>query len=393
MMEPIRPSVWRRAKRNTALSVSAVVIARSESCGWPPGVVHGSARQVAIASSVNQTVRLPRWRKAASYSAQFVTRRRCLGIWWRRAALALNGIGDPGSQKGASSYASHLRTPTTRSVQQTPPGGQPHYSDLAITTALTLKAVFRLALRQTEGLIGSVIRLLGLDLSVPDHTTLSRRAETLEVPRPRSGSPDTGREAEPLHRLVDGTGLKLCGAGEWLVEKHGTRRRRAWRKMHIGVDADTGRIVASELTPHDADDGAQVGPLLDQVAAPLASFTGDGVYDQEGVYASVGERHPDARIIVPPRSTAVPSQTAETAPTQRDRHLELIAEKGRMGWQKASGYNWRARAEATIGRWKRVIGDGLHARTDEHRATEMDVAVHVLNRMLELGRPESVRIA
>src|SRR4051794_6034416 len=113
--------------------------------------------------------------------------------------------------------------------------------------------------------------LLGLTLSVPDHTTLSRRAETLEVPRPRSDS-----NAEPVHLLVDSTGLKLCGAGEWLIEKHGTRRRRAWRKLHIGVDADTGRIVASELTPHDDDDGPQVGPLLDQVAAPLASFTGDG---------------------------------------------------------------------------------------------------------------------
>src|SRR3954449_5432177 len=269
---------------------------------------------------------------------------------------------------------------------RTTPGGQPHYSDLAITTALTLKAVFRLALRQTEGLIGSVIRLLGLALSVPDHTTLSRRAETLEVPRPRSGP-------EPVHLLVDSTGLKLCGAGEWRVEKHGTRRRRAWRKMHIGVDADTGRIVASELTTHDVDDGSQVGPLLDQVTGAVASVTGDGAYDQDGVYASVGERHPEAAVIVPPRATAVPSATAETAPTQRDRHLQLIAERGRMGWQKASGYTKRARAEATIGRFKRVIGDGLRSRTDERQVTEMDVAVHVLNRMLDLGRPESVRIA
>src|SRR4051794_11858689 len=132
---------------------------------------------------------------------------------------------------------------------RTTPGGQPHYSDLAITTALTLKAVFRLALRQTEGLIGSVIGLLGLDLSVPDHTTLSRRAETLEVPRPRSSSsPDAEREAKPVHLLVDSTGLKLCGAGEWLVEKHGTKTRRSewlvekhgtktrrsWRKLHVG---------------------------------------------------------------------------------------------------------------------------------------------------------------
>src|SRR4051794_14330786 len=271
---------------------------------------------------------------------------------------------------------------------RTTPGGQPHYSALAITTALTLKAVFRLALRQTEGLIGSIIGLLGLDLSVPDHTTLSRRAETLEVPRPRSG-----RNAEPVHLLVDSTGLKLCGPGEWLVEKHGTKARRSWRKLHIGRDADTGQIVAATLTTHDVDDGSQVGPLLDQVDGPIASFTGDGAYDQDGVYASVAESHPAAAVIVPPRSTAVPSATAETAPTQRDRHLELIAEKGRMAWQMASGYTNRARAEATIGRYKRVIGDGLRSHTDERRATEMDVAVQVLNRMLELGRPTYVRIA
>ena len=270
---------------------------------------------------------------------------------------------------------------------RTTPGGQPHYSSLAITTALTLKAVFRLALRQTEGLIGWVIRLLDLALSVPDHTTLSRRAETVEVPRSRSGS-----DAGPVHLLVDSTGLKLCGPGEWLIEKHGTRRRRSWKTLHLGMDADTGRIVGSELTPHDGDDGSQVGPLLDQVTGPLASFTGDGAYDRKDVYDAVIERHPEARVIVPPRSSAVPSAAVETAPTQPDRHLQLIAEHGRMGWQKASGYNRRALAEATIGRFKRVIGDGLRSRTDERQATEMDVAVQVLNRMLELGRPESVRI-
>ena len=124
---------------------------------------------------------------------------------------------------------------------RTTPGGQPHYSALAITTALTLKAVFRLALRQTEGLIGSIVALLGLDLAVPDHSTLSRRAETLELPRPKAGS-------EPVHLLVDSTGLRLFGPGEWLVEKHGTQRRRAWRKLHIGMDAETGQILATVLS-------------------------------------------------------------------------------------------------------------------------------------------------
>ena len=202
-------------------------------------------------------------------------------------------------------------------------GGQPRYSALAITTALTLRAVFRLALRQTEGLIASLLRLLDLDLAAPDHSTISRRGETLPVSRPRPGS-------DPIHLLVDSTGLKLCGPGEWLVEKHATKTRRSWRKLHIGVDADTGQIIAAELTRKDADDGSQVGPLLGQIARPVASFTGDGAYDRDDVYREVCRRHPDAAVIVPPRSNAVPGVTAESAPTQRDRHLQLVAKRGHM---------------------------------------------------------------
>jgi hypothetical protein len=272
-----------------------------------------------------------------------------------------------------------------RAEPRTTRGGQPHYSALAITTALTLRTVFRLPLRQTEGLIGSVIRLLGLDLAVPDHSTLSRRAETLAVVRPPSN-------AEPIHLLVDSTGLKLCGAGEWLVEKHGASRRRSWRKLHVGVDAGSGQIVAATLTSKDVDDGMQVGSLLDQIDGSIVSFTADGAYDQDGVYGEIAERHPDAAVIVPPRSSAVPSKTAETAPTQRDRHLRLIGERGRMGWQKASRYNLRALVEADIGRWKRVIGEALHSQTDGRQATDVAIAVNVLNRMLKLGRPNYVRI-
>ena len=164
-----------------------------------------------------------------------------------------------------------------RSAPRTNRGGQPTYSALAILTALTLRAVFRLALRQTEGLIGSVIHLLGLALAVPDHSTLSRRAATLEVPRPRTGSDGAGADsAEPVHLLVDSTGLKLCGAGEWLLDKHGTRTRRSWRKLHIGLDAETGQIVAAALTTKDVDDAAQVDRLLEQVTNAAASFTADG---------------------------------------------------------------------------------------------------------------------
>ncbi len=264
-------------------------------------------------------------------------------------------------------------------------GGQPRYSGLAIATALTLRAVFRLALRQAEGLIGSIIALLGLDLAVPDHTPLSRRAETRVMVRPRPGS-------GPVHLLVDSAGLKLCGSGEWLLERHGTKTRRSWRKLHIAAEAGTGKIAAAELTTSDVDDASQVGTLLDQVDGPVASFTADGAYGQDGVYRDVAARHPGASVIVPPRSSAVPSETAQAAPTMRDRHLQIISEPGRMAWQKASGCHWRALVEADISRFKRVIGDGLRFRTDRRRATEVAMAVDALNRMLELGRPEYVRL-
>ena len=209
-------------------------------------------------------------------------------------------------------------TPEAVAAWAAPPrtsrGGQPSYSDLAIATTLTLRAVFRLALRQTEGLIGSILQLLDLDLPVPDHSTLSRRAEMLEVPQSKAGS-------EPMHLLVDGTGLKLCGPSEWLEEKHGTRRRRAWRVLHLATDADTGRIVASVLTDKDVDDGSQVGPLLDRIDGPVASFTADGAYDRDDVYAEVAARHPEAEVVMPPRASAVPSAAAETSPTRRDLHL------------------------------------------------------------------------
>jgi hypothetical protein len=192
---------------------------------------------------------------------------------------------------------------------------------------------------------------------------------------------------------VDSTGLRLCGPGEWLIEKHGSKRRRGWKVLHLATDADTGQIAASLLTGREADDGSQVGPLLDRIDGSVTSLTGDGAYDRDYVYAEVAARTPDAAVVIPPRASAVPSEAAQSAPTLRDAHLRSIAERGRMGWQKASGYNWRALVEADISRWKRVIGDGLRSQTDGRQATEVAIAANVLNHMLELGRPEYVRIA
>jgi hypothetical protein len=229
-----------------------------------------------------------------------------------------------------------------QAAPRTTPGGQARYSNLAIETSLILRTVFHQPLRQTEGLVGSLLELMGLDLPVPDHSTLSRRSRTLAL------APQAQSASEPVHLLVDSTGVKLSGPGEWLVEKHGSQRRRAWRKLHLGVDANTGTIVASTLTSREVDDAAELGPLLDQIDDPLAAVIADGAYDQDRVYNAVAEHSPEAAVVVPPRSTAVLSVSAETDPTQRDRHIQVIAEQGRMGWQRASGYNARAGAEGTM---------------------------------------------
>jgi len=165
-----------------------------------------------------------------------------------------------------------------------------------------------------QGLI-SIIDLLGLALALPDHSTLSRRSKTLEVP------PCRRLRARLLHLLTDGTGMKLGGAGEWLVDKDGTSRRRSWRELHIGIDGKSSEIVAIELTTKESAATVRTAALLDQLTDPLASFIGAGAYDQDRVYKTVAERHPDAALILPPRATAVPGPPATTAPTQSDRHI------------------------------------------------------------------------
>src|SRR5690349_5818156 len=152
------------------------------------------------------------------------------------------------------------------------------------------------------------------------------------------------------------TGLKIYGEGEWQDQKRGIRSPRRWRKLHLGVDADTHEIVAAELTPDDVGDVPVLPDLLDQVDAEIASVTADGAYDGEVVYDSVANRHPDAEVIIPPRATAV---TNETTMTQRDRHIATIEKHGRMGWQRRSGYNRRSLVETAVYRYKTIVGRRL----------------------------------
>ena len=201
--------------------------------------------------------------------------------------------------------------------QSTGPGGQARYTDAAIQTSLMLRMAFKLALRQTEGLMMSVLTLMGLTHSAPDHSTVSRRAVALPVIQPAHVP------LGPLHVLIDSTGLQVYGAGQWLEAKHGAKSRRTWRKLHLAVDAANGMIVAQTLTDQGTDDPSQVGPLLDQVDDPIARVTADGAYDGVPTYQTIAAHGDGIEVVIPPRSTAVPSGDLGV-PTQRDGHLATI---------------------------------------------------------------------
>ena len=192
------------------------------------------------------------------------------------------------------------------------------------------------------------------------HTTCSRRGVDLGV------ATSLKKADGPVHVVIDSTGLKMFGSGEWLHEKHGGKPRRSWRKLHLAVDPDSGET--------------------------LASVFADGAYDGDPVYRSVVVHTPDAAVIIPPRSTAVPSATADTDPTQRDRHIQLIEERGRLGWRRPVNYGKRSLAEVVMFRYKKLIGRSLHARTLPTQKTEAKVACKVINTMTGLGMPVSRRI-
>lgn len=267
------------------------------------------------------------------------------------------------------------------------PGGQPRYSDLAIELVLTLRLVFHLALRQAEGFARSVLALLGLGLAVPDHTTLSRRGRAFagRQPRVRAGT-------EPVHLVLDSTGLELFGQGEWCAAKHGRLRRR-WLKLHLGVDARTGEITAHVLTDDDGDDAAHAPDLLRQCEGTLASVTADGAYDRDPVYQAAAARQPGSppAVVIPPRSDAVLSTADPDCQTPRDRHIQVMADRGRIAWQRATGYGTRNHAETAMSRYKHLIGPKLRARNRAGQGGEVALAIQVLNRMIRTAKPVSVR--
>ncbi len=274
--------------------------------------------------------------------------------------------------------------------RRTTRGGQRRYSDLAIELCLTLGVVFRQPLRQTQGLMRSIAKLLGVEIAVPDFSTLSRRSNRLRL----TVKPTT-KSNKPVHLAVDSTGLKVFGEGEWLEEKHKTKhKRRSWRKLHLGLDLVRGEIVCSELTTDDIGDPTALPELLDQIDGPVDLFLADGAYDGGPTCDVLAERFGSMiKVTIPPPKNAALSPNAAQYPTVRDHHIAEISTHGRMVWQRTSGYNQRSRIETLMGRWKAVIGPKLKARTFENQKTEAKIGVQILNRMTGLGRPSFERTA
>jgi Transposase DDE domain len=265
-------------------------------------------------------------------------------------------------------------------------GAQPLYSDLAISTVLTIEKVFHLPLRATAGFVGSVFRMTEIELPVPDYSTLSRRSDGLTVHLAK-------RRKEKLIMIVDGSGAKIFGEGEWKVRQHGWSKRRTWKKIHIGIDAD-GEIRAEKLTGNDTHDSEVVEDLFDQESAEIQAFAGDGAFDTADVYTSCQNRG-IPRILIPPRHGAKMWQHGNCRgdPHPRDENLRAIRKKGRKRWKAESGYHIRSGVENTLFRWKTIFGDRLRSRADARQRTEARIIASALNRMLWLGMPDSYAYA
>jgi IS5 family transposase len=265
------------------------------------------------------------------------------------------------------------------------PGGRGRrrtYADAAILCSLILREVYHLPLRATQGLVSSVLRLLEVDLPVPDYSTLCRRARALNVKLSRES------RQEPLHLIVDSTGLKLYGEGEWRVRVHGWAKRRTWRKLHISMDEESQQITSALVTSKDVVDPRALPRLLKEVEGQIQRVTADGAYDSRQCYKAIHER--GAQAIIPPRkgSTLWTNEYLR----QRNKNLRGARKPGTKGWKKKVGYHRRSLVETAMFRLKTLFSDRLRSREVERQRTEVMMRCAALNRMTQLGMPESYPI-
>lgn len=267
-------------------------------------------------------------------------------------------------------------------------GSSPHYSAAAIVATASLKFVFRQAGRQTCGLLASVFRLLKVALPVPDHSTLSRRMAGVEVGLPVQPSKDA------RHLVIDSTGLKVYGEGEWKVRAHGVSKRRTWRKLHLSVDAATGEVIVAAGSENSVSDCAMFPEMMRLVEGEIEQISADGSYDRRKVYAALRERE-IKRAAIPPRKGARIWQHGNSRGERliRDENLRGVRKKGRAKWKREANYHRRSLAETGVFRFKTIFTDRLQSRKQENQFQEMIIKCAALNRMTHLGMPDSYKVA
>jgi hypothetical protein len=267
-------------------------------------------------------------------------------------------------------------------------GSQFDYSDQAILVMLTVKEVLHLTNRGVEGFVRSLLRMMKINLPVPDHTTLSKCGKDLKVNLPKKTN-------QKLNIVMDSTGLKIYGEGEWKVRQHGVSKRRTWRKLHIGANPEDGEIQAVILTENSVSDDAAVAVLLKQIEQEIDEFAADRAYDKRKVYDGLNAHSPNVKILIPPHKNARIWKHGNTKAERlkRDENLRSIRKHGRKAWKKNSGYHVRSLSETAMFRLKTIFGDELSARLLETQTTQAVVRCAALNRMTHLGMPQSYKVA
>ena len=267
-------------------------------------------------------------------------------------------------------------------------GGQYQYSDSCIMIACTVREVYRLPYRQTEGFMKSLITKLGWDLEVPDYTVINRRRKQLNV----NIKGNTKKQAGKIFLVIDSTGGKVYGEGEWKVRQHGWSKHRTWMKIHLAVDENSKEIESCATTTNSIDDAAMVSPLLDQVHQQVDKVAADGAYDKRKVYRELEKR----KIIpvIPPRKGARIEKhgNARGKPGLRDKNIRAIRKRGRARWKKETNYHRRNIAESTMFRYKTIFGDKFTSRTPNQQKIEAKIKCAILNKMTQLGMPQTYKV-
>jgi transposase len=265
-------------------------------------------------------------------------------------------------------------------------GESRYYSDVAIATMGTIKSVYGLADRQCQGFLESIFELMGLELSVPDHSTLSRRLGQLTVSLPMVD------KATARHVVVDSTGVKVYGEGEWKTRQHGISKRRTWRKLHLGIDEATGEILAGVVTTNKVHDGTVLKDILDGIEDKIEQVSADGAYDHRHCYEEIAARQ--AKPVIPPRKDAVIWQhgNRKAPPHPRDENLRYIRKHGRKKWKRDAHYHRRSLAETTMFRFKTIFGGKVRSRKFDNQAVELLLQCAALNRMIQIAKPDSLML-